>query len=753
MKTKQHAGQFLRQAAAAGLLALVAILPAQADYSNTVMSLNPVGYWRLNEPAGSGTAINIGSALATGNAAYIASPTLQQPGAMGTDPAVLFDGASQYASVPYNAAFNPPGSFTVGFWAIKTAADDNATKGAIFSRDPADSGQNGWLFFASNGDGKWWFRTYTGNTRANAISSNPIVLNQWTYVVGVHDATDTGTNYLYVNGVLAAPPVGNAGYTPNASFPMFFAAWADTSPAAAPGFFFPGQMDEIAFFDKALTPEQIHGLYVAAEYPPRIVEQPSAPGKIYVGDPLPITLNVVVENVSATPATYQWTKNNANIPGAITASLALGVATTDLNGNYTVVVSNPNGSVTSTVVPISVVVPPPGRVDYANRVKSFNPVAYYRLNDGANATTATNAGSWSTADGTYNPGATGGEAGVPYSGFGAGNFGARFAGTAGQKDGDVGNPLTPGSSIKVPAQSGIVEEMTIACWVKRNGDNSYWRGLVTQRDSDSSAPNGAGNGTGLTLGADNASPDQGAELRMLWNKGDVWWQWSPQLNTPNQQWAFCAVVFSTTNRTIYLNTRQASQTVEAAGENMPQTPHDWAVNPIFIGYDARGPYYGENSAFNGSMDEVAIFNRALTSNEIMQIYEAAEVPPIILVQPQAPPPPVYEGMMLSLSVVADEASSASPLGYQWTKNGNPYAGTDDGESHGEQPGDERHRQLRRGGYQHLRSGHQFGGRTHCALRPAADRPGASVNPALRRRHGDLQHHGFWQFAIVLSVES
>jgi hypothetical protein len=50
------------------------------------------------------------------------------------------------------------------------------------------------------------------------------------------------------------------------------------------------------------------------------------------------------------------------------------------------------------------------------------------------------------------------------------------------------------------------------------------------------------------------------------------------------------------------------------------------------------------------------------------------VPPIILVQPQAPPPPVYEGMMLSLSVVADVVSSPTPLGYQWTKNGNPLPG-------------------------------------------------------------------------------
>ena len=41
MKTKEHTGPFLRQAVAAGLLALAATLPAQADYSNTVMSLQP----------------------------------------------------------------------------------------------------------------------------------------------------------------------------------------------------------------------------------------------------------------------------------------------------------------------------------------------------------------------------------------------------------------------------------------------------------------------------------------------------------------------------------------------------------------------------------------------------------------------------------------------------------------------------------------------------------------------------------------
>ncbi|HNQ90260.1 MAG TPA: hypothetical protein PKM73_16710 [Verrucomicrobiota bacterium] len=76
MKTRQPAGPFLRQAAAAGLLAVAAMLPAQADYSNTVASLNPVGYWRLNEPVSPtpnyalGTAINYGTLGASANGTY-----------------------------------------------------------------------------------------------------------------------------------------------------------------------------------------------------------------------------------------------------------------------------------------------------------------------------------------------------------------------------------------------------------------------------------------------------------------------------------------------------------------------------------------------------------------------------------------------------------------------------------------------------------------------------------------------------------
>jgi hypothetical protein len=49
MNTKLNPFRTCLAASATGLLALASVLPAQADYSSTVLSYNPAAYWRLNE--------------------------------------------------------------------------------------------------------------------------------------------------------------------------------------------------------------------------------------------------------------------------------------------------------------------------------------------------------------------------------------------------------------------------------------------------------------------------------------------------------------------------------------------------------------------------------------------------------------------------------------------------------------------------------------------------------------------------------
>ena len=90
-------------------------------------------------------------------------------------------------------------------------------------------------------------------------------------------------------------------------------------------------------------------LSVAAALGPSITTQPRdlALPAGYAG-----TLTVVASGTA--PLTYQWSKDSAAIPGATAASLAFASAQPSDSGNYTVVVTSPDGTVTSTVAKVAV---------------------------------------------------------------------------------------------------------------------------------------------------------------------------------------------------------------------------------------------------------------------------------------------------------------------------------------------------------------------------------------------------------------
>jgi hypothetical protein len=110
-------------------------------------------------------------------------------------------------------------------------------------------------------------------------------------------------------------------------------------------------------------------------------------------------------NVEATGATtYQWRKGGAPIPGATNASLTLSnVKKTDL-GTYSVVVGNLVGSVTSDDAALTVT-PAPTFATYREAVLADNPIHYYPLDDTA-GTVAADLGSLATTGGTYAGGIT-----------------------------------------------------------------------------------------------------------------------------------------------------------------------------------------------------------------------------------------------------------------------------------------------------------------------------------------------------------
>jgi hypothetical protein len=577
IETKQHTRQFLLHGAAVGLLALAAVLPARADYSGTLMSLNPVGYWRLNEPVvpapnyALGTATNYGSLGAVANGTYYHSSTLQEPGVIAGDPCVKLDGQSQYIEVPYSPELNTNGPFSVEFWANQTVVAAGAKSG-VMSFD----GNTGFLFYSDNNDPHWGFRVFYGTGRTYVKDTGPD--NQpytWYHVVGVFDGTLV---HIYVNGVEnAAPqPIGGSGYVPNTTAPLRIGAG---NPAGAPSLFFPGWIDEVAIYPYALSPSQITAHYTAA------TANPAGYSALIAGDK---------------PTGY-WRFNEPLLPPE--------------------------------PVPVTV------------------PVA--------------NQGSWgASANGAFTAGGvSSGVPGVAYNGFGTQNTACQFTGSS-------------DSYIEIPAQNLVTDSWTVTCWAKRNGVSQYWS-MLFSNPNDLGQPVAGPSHPVTGVGFGNGGNPSGSynDLRMYWagtdgTTGNYGATPNPPLYMPDQQWTFVAMVVSPSNIVLYMNLHSATNK-----PNTPYGPHDFGLIPSFIGKKQK--YYGwasgsEVNGFRGTIDEVAVFDRALTADEIMQLYAAAEVPPIILVQPQAPPPPVYEGTSVSLSVQCD--ASASPLNYQWTKDGVPVPG-------------------------------------------------------------------------------
>jgi hypothetical protein len=116
---------------------------------------------------------------------------------------------------------------------------------------------------------------------------------------------------------------------------------------------------------------------------------------------------------------------------------------------------------------------------------------------------------------------------------------------------------------------------------------------------------------------------------------------------------------------IYLNGAVVAQ--EQLGSLVPRTASDLYLGVRVAGIDPVG------RRNVGEVDEVSLYNRALSTTEIEAIYNAGSagkcVDPLIKTQPQSQVG--YWGKSVTLTVTA---VGTEPLGYQWQKDGTPLVG-------------------------------------------------------------------------------
>lgn len=239
-------------------LALVALAGApwcRADYSNTVMSFNPVAYWPLNEtnqpPAAALTATNVGTlgTIGNGNISGVAF-SLTSPLAGVTDKAMSLSSAA--VTTPYNTNLTLKGSFSAEGW---FNPDDDGTTEACLSCGELGGNRSGWLIYKLGGGGGWSFRLYDqngGNATIN-IAGGDTTPGVWHHVVATWDGT---TASVYVDGVLAnSGTITDLAPVPNTDGNFTIGVRSDGA------FPFPGGADEVALYTNLLSAADVLAHY------------------------------------------------------------------------------------------------------------------------------------------------------------------------------------------------------------------------------------------------------------------------------------------------------------------------------------------------------------------------------------------------------------------------------------------------------------------------------------------------------------
>jgi hypothetical protein len=132
--------------------------------------------------------------------------------------------------------------------------------------------------------------------------------------------------------------------------------------------------------------------------------------------------------------------------------------------------------------------------------------------------------------------------------------------------------------------------VTLSAWIKRNGAQDDWDGLIYSRTT--------GSASGLHIMGNG-------ELRYNWDNLSDTYNWSSGLMVPDNEWTFIALIIEPNQATLFVNDTSAVNTLahtEVALDGVLEIGRDWYQNARY---------------FNGSIDEICIWNTARTPEQIM----------------------------------------------------------------------------------------------------------------------------------------
>ncbi len=314
------------------------------------------------------------------------------------------------------------------------------------------------------------------------------------------------------------------------------------------------------------------GFYsITAPQKPEITTQPVG-GVLSAG----ATLTLTVVATGTEPLSYQWKLNDADIPGATGSTYTLASATAAAAGDYTVQITNAGGSVTSAKA----------RVTVFSGAIGDDLVAHLKL------------------DGNLNDASGRGNAG---SAVGTVAYDAGKAGQAMQLASDA-DYVTLGTPADL--NFGQATDFSIAFWTKAvtwGGDPAF----IGNKDWDS------GGNQGYVVATDG---DGHLQWNLAGPPGSRKDYDGPAGTFSDAAWHHVAITFNRTGpATTYVDGVLRDARPMTADQNNVDTPSGLATN---VGQDGVGDY---GSRFSDvSFDDIGIWRRVLTPQEVAAIFEAGQ---------------------------------------------------------------------------------------------------------------------------------
>jgi hypothetical protein len=290
------------------------------------------------------------------------------------------------------------------------------------------------------------------------------------------------------------------------------------------------------------------------------------------------------------PVYYRWRQNGNAIPTATNASFQIANLQTNHTGNYTVVISNSFGVVTSSIVSLTVVRAPTYPLGQA--ILGDGPLGYWRLDE----TSGTVARDYvANNNGTY----ANTQLGQPGYKLVDPHTSARFGFLA------ASNSCVTNINLDF-ATSGNAA-FTVEAWVN-GGAQTTDAGLITK---------GYGSG-GEQFNLDCGGPGRAFRFFIRDASGSA--RLATSSIVPNNQWHHLVGVCDQANGAVRLF---VDGTNVAQGTITPNSGLLGSTLSVSIGSRQAGAGTAFNNQFVGYMEEVAIYGYALSSNQIVTHYRAA----------------------------------------------------------------------------------------------------------------------------------